>query len=48
MDALGDVVCMFADPDQGFLGTSTGFMVKVDDAEKLKATINSLIQMGEQ
>ncbi|MGZ0169354.1 MAG: DUF1559 domain-containing protein [Planctomycetales bacterium] len=48
MDALGDVVCIFADPVQGFLGTSTGFMVKVDDAEKLKSTINSLIQLGEQ
>lgn len=48
MDALGDVACIFADPDQGFLGTGTGLMVKVSDAEKLKATINSLIQMGEQ
>lgn len=47
-DALGDVVCLFADPDQGFLGTGTGLMVKVDDPEKLKATINSLIQLGEQ
>ncbi|NQV25783.1 MAG: DUF1559 domain-containing protein [Rhodopirellula sp.] len=48
IEALGDVVCIFADPDQGFLGTGTGFMVKVDDAEKLRTTINSLIQMGEQ
>jgi hypothetical protein len=48
IDSLGDVVCMFADPDQGFLGTSTGLMVKVDDAEKLKSTINKLLQMGEQ
>lgn len=47
-DSLGDVVCLFADPDQGFLGTGTGLMVKVKDAKKLKTTINMLLQMGEQ
>jgi type II secretory pathway pseudopilin PulG len=47
-ESLGDVVCLFADPDQGFLGTGTGLMIKVDDAEKLKATIDKLIGMGEQ
>lgn len=47
-DALGDVVCIFADPDQGFLGTGTGLMVKVEDAEKLKRTIEKLLQRGEQ
>lgn len=46
--SLGDVVCLFADPDQGFLGTGTGLMIKVDDSEKLKATINKLMGMGEQ
>lgn len=48
MDALGDVTCIFADPDQGFLGTGTGLMVKVDDAEKLRKTIDKLLEMGEQ
>ncbi len=48
LDSLGDVVCLFADPDQGFLGTGTGLMIKVDDAEKLKATIDKLMSMGEQ
>ena len=47
-DALGDVACVFADPDQGFLGTGTGLMVKVEDADKLRSTINKLLQRGEQ
>ena len=48
LDALGDVACIFADPDQGFLGTGMGVMVSVKDAEKLEATIEKLLQMGEQ
>ena len=47
-EALGDVVCVFADPDQGFLGTGMGVMLKVDDPNKLQATINQLLLKGEQ
>lgn len=48
LDALGDVTCVFADPDQGFFGTGVGAMVKVKDAEKLKTTVNQLLLMAEQ
>lgn len=48
LDALGDIVCIYADPDQGFLGTGTGVMVKVDDAEKLQGTLNRVLAMIEQ
>ena len=47
-DALGDVTCVFADPDQGFFGTGMGAMIKVVDAEKLKTSVNKLLLMGEQ
>ncbi len=47
-DPLGDVICMFADPDQGFLGTGMGVAIKVDDAEKLSQTIDRLLEMASQ
>ena len=46
--ALGDITCVFADPDQGFFGTGMGAMIKVLDPEKVKTSVNKLLLMAEQ
>ncbi|MEZ6063284.1 MAG: DUF1559 domain-containing protein [Planctomycetaceae bacterium] len=46
--ALGDIVCIYSDPDQGFLGTGMGVMLQVRDANTLTETINKLLLQAEQ
>ena len=42
MDALGDMLCIYTDPDQGFMGTSSGIACKVKDSKKLRATLEKI------
>ncbi len=48
IDTLGDVACVYADPDQGFLGTGMGIVVKVKDADKLRKTVGKLLAMADE
>ncbi len=46
LDPLGNVACVYGDTRQGFFGMGTGLVIKVDDAEKLRATIKQLLGMA--
>ncbi len=46
--SMGDVVCAFSDPDQGFLGTGMGLAVEVDDATKVRAALDRVLEMAKQ
>lgn len=42
-DALGNVVCVYGDTRQGFFGMGTGLVFKVDDAAKLRSTMDTIL-----
>lgn len=42
MDSLGDMLCIFTDPDQGFLGTSSGVACRVKNPQKLRETLEKI------
>ncbi|NOX53063.1 MAG: DUF1559 domain-containing protein, partial [Planctomycetes bacterium] len=43
-DSLGDVFCLYADPNQGGLFPGFGLVVKVDDSERLRSTVDLLLR----
>ena len=47
-DALGDVSCVFTDPDQGFFGTSSGIALRVKDEAKLRSTLDKIYNLVTQ
>ncbi len=46
LDALGNVVCVYGDPSQGMFGMGFGVVFKVDDARKLRETLNEILGMA--
>lgn len=48
LDPLGHIQCVYSDSGQGPFGFGFGAAVSVDDAEKLRATINKLLNHLEQ
>lgn len=47
LDCLGDVICVYADPDQGFFGSGSGLMISVRDANRLATSMNRLLEKAE-
>lgn len=45
LEPMGDIVCVYTDSGQGFFGTGTGVVVKVDDAAKLSQTMDRILDM---
>jgi hypothetical protein len=43
LDPLGNIVCIYGDTRQGFFGMGTGLVLKVDDAAKLRSTIDTIL-----
>jgi len=46
MDPLGDILCVFTDSNQSFFGAGIGVAIKVDDADKLRTTIDNLLTLA--
>lgn len=45
---LGDMTCVYADPNQGFLGWGGAIAIKVKDAKKLRETAGKILQLVAQ
>ena len=44
-EPLGDLVCVYTDPDQGLFGTGTGVAISVDDADKFSLSMKKIIDV---
>ena len=42
-DPLGNVICVYNDPDHGLLGFGVGLAIQVNDADRLRSTVNRLL-----
>lgn len=44
LDALGNVTCVFGDPDQGALGLSYGIAIEVRDPDRIRRVVSRLLR----
>ncbi len=44
-EPLGDLACVYTDPEQGLLGMGTGVVISVDDADKFSLSMKKIIDL---